>query len=132
MRYLLDTDTWIFLLKGASEVEERYLNAGIDTVAISVITRVELTFGAYRSGRVESNLERVTTFCGSLAVLPLSAEVADAFGRLKAGLVRSGEPLEDFDILIAATALAYNLTLVTGNEAHFERVSGLRCQNWIQ
>lgn len=132
MRYLLDTDTCVFLLKGAPEVEQQRLRVGVDTVAISVITQAELTFGAYHSQRVQSNRERVATFCAGLTVLPLSPEVVDTFGRLKADLIRAGQPLEDFDALIAATALAYDLTLVTGNEEHFGRVSNLRRQNWIR
>jgi len=132
MKYLLDTDTSVFILNRSDRLELKCLQVGLDNIAISVITQAELTFGVYYSQHVQQNLQRLLQFCQSIILLPVSSNVVNTFGSLKAKLCRRGETLEDFDIIIAATALAYELTLVTGNVGHFDRVSGLRIENWIR
>lgn len=132
MKYLLDTDVTIFALKKSDHLELKCFQIGLDNIAISVITQAELTFGAYNSQRIHENLKRIEQFCQTITVLPVSPHVINTFGQLKAKVYKKGESLEDFDIMIAATALSYNLTLTTGNVEHFKRISDLQIENWIR
>jgi tRNA(fMet)-specific endonuclease VapC len=103
-----------------------------DAAAISIITLAELKFGAYNSARVEYNLKRVDFIARNMPVLALSEVVARRYAEIKASLRRSGTPLADFDIMIGATAIENDLTLVTNNEKHFARIENLRVENWIK
>ena len=128
--YLLDTDTLVYSLKGNEDLRrnlESHLN---DTMKLCVITLMELYFGAYKSERVAWNLARVRTLQNSFPVIAVEQEIAETFGMLKASLGRSGQPLDDFDLIIASCALAHNLTLVTNNVKHFKRITDLRITNW--
>ncbi|MDI6736357.1 MAG: type II toxin-antitoxin system VapC family toxin [bacterium] len=132
MKYLLDTDVTIFALKKSEHLELKCLQVGLDNIAISVITQAELTFGAYNSQRIHENLRRIEQFCQTITILPISSQVVNTFGQLKAKGYKKGEPLEDFDIMIASTALSYNLTLATGNVVHFKKIPDLQIENWIR
>lgn len=129
--YLLDTDTVICALKGVPEVIRGFERHRADRMAISVITYGELVFGAERSARRTENLARVSRVAELYPVVEVSRAVMDTFGRQKADLTRRGRPLDDFDLLIAATALTEGSCLVTGNTGHFNRIPGLRLENWM-
>lgn len=131
MSYLLDTDTCIYWLKGSQPVSQRIQSIGVHQIAISAITAAELYFGAYNSIRVEPNLVRAETFMNQLAVLPLTRSTLKIFGQLKAELRKQGQPLADFDLLIASTALISKRTLVTNNLRHYTRIPDLKVENWI-
>lgn len=128
--YLLDTDTVIYSLKGHPEVMENLKSHLNDSIKISVVTYMELYYGAYKSERVTANAARVKTLGQSIEMMPINAAVAETFGMIKAALESCGNRLDDFDLAIAATALANNLILVTNNTDHFSRVDGLRIENW--
>jgi tRNA(fMet)-specific endonuclease VapC len=130
--YLLDTDTCIYWLNGRSEIRERALAVGIPSLAISSITVAELYFGAYNSGRVIQNLERAEQFTEAIAILPPKSAILKKFGELKASLRRDGQPVADFDLLIASTAICEKLTLVTTNTRHYQRIPSLTLENWVQ
>ena len=128
--YLLDTDTLIYILKG-NPVVERNLQAHYhDPIKISVISLMELYYGAYKSQKIKSNLAKVKTLENSLEVIPLGTEIVEIFGMQKAKLERIGSRLDDFDLSLACFALAYNLILVTNNVKHFKRIDGLKTNNW--
>jgi len=131
VKYLLDTDTCIFWLKGVASLRERMDAVGIEQVAISKITLAELYFGAHNSAKIEDNLTRAETLAHQIAVLPLNDAALKIFGRVKAELRRQGQPLPDFDQLIASTALAEELILVTNNTRHYTRIPGLQLENWM-
>ena len=97
---------------------------------ISVVTYGELVFGARKSEQVERNLATVHRVAEIYPMLPVTRSVIETFAGLKADLQHAGTPLDDMDLLIAATALSHNLTLVTNNEKHFSRISGLAVVNW--
>jgi len=129
--YLLDTDTMIFSLKGDDAIQknlERHIN---DPIKLSVITLMELYYGAYKSKKVASNLAKIKTLEQSLEILQIGIESTEIFGMLKSQLEKKGSRLDDFDLLIASCALAHNLTLVTNNIKHFRRIKGLKLTNWI-
>lgn len=131
MSYLLDTDTCIYWLNGRQSVRDRLLAVGWTQVAICVITVAELYYGAYNSSRVTENLARAEQFIQQLSVLPLSNNALRRFGELKAEFRRTGQPLADFDLLIASVALTEDRVLVSNNIRHYDRIPGLQLENWI-
>ncbi|HPL64613.1 MAG TPA: type II toxin-antitoxin system VapC family toxin [Syntrophales bacterium] len=130
--YLLDTDTVIFNLKGNDTVRKNLHEHLNDPIKISVMTCMELYYGAYKSQKVASNIAKIKNLEQSIEVIPIGLETADIFGMLKSQLESQGSRLDDFDLSIAACALAHNLTLVTNNIDHFKRIDGLKLANWLQ
>jgi predicted nucleic acid-binding protein len=130
--YLLDTDIVIYSLKGHAAVKknlERNLHAALK---ISVVTLMELYYGAYKSQKVTSNLGKIKRIEDAVEIIPLGRESAEVFAMLKSGLEKTGTPLDDFDLILAACALTHDFVLVTNNVKHFRRVEGLRLANWAQ
>jgi tRNA(fMet)-specific endonuclease VapC len=128
--YLLDTDTVIYALKGHTQVVRNLqLNSELP-MAISAITLMELYHGAFKSRKAASNLAKVKTLEQEMLVLAIGPPEAEVYGFQKAALERAGIPLDDFDLTIAACALANNLVLVTNNVRHFNRIEGLKLANW--
>jgi len=103
-----------------------------DALAVSVVTLMELYYGAHKSQRVAANLAKVRAIEHAFAVVGVGPECAEAFGVLKARLEQAGTPLDDFDLTLASTALARNFVLVSNDTSHFERVPGLRLENWAR
>lgn len=130
--YLLDTDTIVYSLKGEGYVHEHLRRHRTDLLHLSVITLMELYFGAYRSKKVDANLAKIRTLEDSFSILQVGSEIASVFGSLKASSYSKGQPLDDFDLAIAATALAHNLCVVTNNEKHFRKIPGLKFENWFK
>jgi tRNA(fMet)-specific endonuclease VapC len=129
-KYLLDTDTVSFALRGRGAVTARLLEHRPSEICISSITLAELRFGA--EARRSRKLHRlIDTFVGSVAVIPFDQPAADRFAPVAIALARRGEPIGTFDTLLAAHALSQGLTLVTNNVKHFQRVEGLTTENWI-
>jgi tRNA(fMet)-specific endonuclease VapC len=129
-KYLLDTDTVSFALRGRGAVTARLLEHRPSEICISSITLAELRFGA--EARRSRKLHRlIDTFVGSVAVIPFDQPAADRFAPVAIALARRGEPVGTFDTLLAAHALSQGLTLVTNNVKHFQRVEGLTTENWI-
>jgi len=93
---------------------------------------MELYYGAYKSQKVTSNLSKIRILEKTFEIIPTGTEIAEIFGILKTDLEKSGNPLDDFDLIIAACAMTYNLTLVTNNYRHFERIDGLKLANWSE
>lgn len=129
--YLLDTDTIIYNLKGDEKVQQALRQHLHDPLKISIITLMELYYGAYKSQQIDANLAKVKAIEQSLEIIPNSHESAEIFARLKAALEIKGTRLDDFDLLIASCALTHNLILVTNNIKHFQRIPGLRLENWV-
>ena len=129
-KYILDTDTCIYWLNGDRQVEKKVLAAGLANILITVITECELFYGAYKSGRVEKNIEVLKTLREEVKTVHTSRDIAPVYGRIKADLERAGRVLDDADLLIAALVLANKGVLVTNNTDHFDRVSDLQIENW--
>ena len=128
--FLLDTDTVIYCLKGQKAVIRNLENHRRDPLKISVITLMELYYGAYKSEKVTGNLAKVRRIENGFDVIAVDFSIAATFGMIKSELEDQGLPLDDFDLVIAACALTLNLVLVTNNEKHFKRVEGLKLENW--
>ena len=131
MRYLLDTDICIYIAnRRPAGVEARLANLAPGDVGMSVVTYLELVYGAWKSDRKESNLERIERLRTLVPVLPLTTEVGEQYGRVRTELEKSGKPIGAYDMLIAAHARSLGLTLVTNNDREFRRVRGLKVENW--
>ena len=132
MRFLLDTNIVSDLVKNPrGKISDCISEVGEDDVCTSIVVAAELRYGATKrnSLRLTSQLEAVL---GALEVLLLEAPVDAVYGVIRAGLERSGQPIGANDLLIAAHALALDLTLVTDNGREFSRIGGLRVENWLR
>jgi tRNA(fMet)-specific endonuclease VapC len=131
LSYLLDTNICIYALNGSDAgVLERLRRAKRSELCVSSVTIAELYFGAARSGRAKKNAQRVGTFVAPLAEVAFDRKAAEAYGAARAKLAARGRQIGTMDMLIAATALGHGLVMVTNNEREFQRVSGLRVENW--
>lgn len=129
--WLLDTNAVIMLVSRRSEpLLERVEAADPGSLAVSSIVAHELYFGAYRSQKVDFNLETLRLLFTDLPVLELDREDARVAGDIRADLARRGMPIGPYDVLIAGQAKARDLPLITNNTAEFSRVSGLRIEDW--
>lgn len=97
----------------------------------SIIVACELRFGAEKSGSALLR-ERIDQILARIEILPLDTPAEHHYARLRTALQRSGTPIGPNDMLIAAHALAQDLTLITDNVDEFKRVDGLRIENWIR
>ena len=133
MRYLLDTNICIYIAKRKPpEVLERLRHMRPGDVGMSIITNLELVYGAWKSQQREANLQRLQELERLIPVLPLDARVSQHYGQMRTELERKGLPIGAYDLLIAAHALALGLTLVTNNVREFRRVPQLRVENWAE
>ena len=126
--YLLDTNVLIDMFKGNQRVQERIFRAEFHNCCISEITLAELYVGAFKGGRPKQ-LQEIAFVCKRVRILPITTAL-ERYARLRVQLERKGEAIDDFDLLIAATALSEGLTLVSHNLRHFERIDGLRTEDW--
>ena len=131
MKYLLDTNIWIHLSKGQYGIDENIRRIGIGNCYISEISLLELLYGAECSDRKESAMKWIDALERNVKVLPISKSLRQFCSR-KASLRREGRLIDDFDLLIAATAMVYDCILVTENTRHFNRIEGLRTDNWVK
>lgn len=131
MTYLLDTDTCIYWLKNINSVTEKIEAIGWEQICICHITVAELYFGAYNSQKVTENLTRAENFIQDVQVISLDDNAVKKFGELKAQLRKLGQPVADFDLLIASVALTRDYILVTNNTRHYSRIPQLKLENWI-
>lgn len=130
MKYLLDTNICIYWFKGLSSIKTKIDSIDIDDITVSLITIGELLYGAHNSNNIEKNLLKISEFEDSIGVLPIDRDCLEAYAKIKSKLRSEGKILDDFDILIAATALVNNCIIVTNNTKHFERIDGLSIENW--
>jgi tRNA(fMet)-specific endonuclease VapC len=129
VKYLLDTDSVSFALRGHGDVGARIRDCKPSDLAISAITLAELRYGADRKG--SPKLHRlIDTFASAIEVVPFDESAAAEFGRIGSTLAERGTPIGEFDVLIAAHASALRRTLVTNNVRHFAKVPGLTVENW--
>ena len=134
MRYLLDTNVLseLMLPDPSPGLLMRMAMTAREDRATSSIAVGELLYGAYRMSRPETFLDGIRRVATTdIWVLPFDQESAEEYGRLRAHLESRGTPIGDADTQIAAIALANDLTVVTANVRHFERVPGLTVENWL-
>lgn len=123
--YLIETSVIVNFLRGKTQTVKEVEDLEGE-LASSLVCLAELYEGIYLVRRQEKAEKAVLNFFSGLSeIYGLDEEVAQNFGRIRAGLKRKGRVIEDLDILVAATCLAHNLILVTSNPKHFQRIDGL-------
>jgi len=132
LKYLLDTNICIFTLKNKPQSVREAFNRHHGQLCISSVTLMELIYGAEKSSSPESNLAVVEGFAARLEVLPYDANAAAHTGQLRAELAKLGKPIGPYDQMIAGHARSLGLILVSNNRREFERVPGLRLEDWAQ
>jgi tRNA(fMet)-specific endonuclease VapC len=133
---LLDTDIFSEILKGVDlnvATAASAYRAAFNQYTLSIVSVVEIVKGYHRARR-EARIQSFLTGLGAVELLSFDLDSAELAGRITADLERTGQPIGRADPLIAAIALRHDLTLVTGNQAHFQRIQalgyGLRLENW--
>lgn len=132
MSYLLDTNIASYVIKGnIPQVRQRLLRVPIAEVSISVVTEAELRFGVARKPEAVRLKIAVEEFLLRVDVLPWDSEAAKHYAQLRSALERSGDPMGNLDIMIAAHALSAQAVLVT-NDRVFRRVKQLKIEDWTK
>jgi tRNA(fMet)-specific endonuclease VapC len=129
IRSLIDTDWAIHYLNDHSGVVQRLSELQDDGLALSMISLAELYEGVFYSRDPEGDEGDLQNFLRGVTVLGVDEEVCKIFGKERGRLRAAGQLVGDLDLLIGATALRYNLTLLTNNRRHFERIEGLRIES---
>jgi len=131
-RYLLDTNTASYIIKGnRPAVDRRLVKVPMEQLAISTITEGELLFGAALLPQATRLHSMIDDFFLRVAILPWDSSAAQQYGSLRATLQRDGQPMGNLDVMIAAHALALELILVTNDNA-FSRVKKLKMEDWTR
>ena len=130
LRYLLDTNIVIYVIKNKPISALQLFNQHAGHMCISAVTLAELLHGAEKSNAPTRSLRVVEDFCSRLEVLPYGAKAAQHYGNIRSTLEKSGQTIGVNDLHIAAHTRSEGLTLVTNNLREFERVEFLQLENW--
>lgn len=131
MRFLLDTNICIYLLKNKYGIRERIIDVGCDNCCISEISIAELYYGASKSGRKEEQVKDIDFLTNLFNVLPIDMSL-ETYGDIKADLETQGMRIDDFDLLIGASAVFSDMVIVTENIKHFDRIPNIRIEKWVE
>lgn len=131
LKYMLDTNIAIYVIKRRPPEVLATFNQHAGQLCISSITLAELIHGVEKSAKPEHNLRQVEDFISRLTVLEYGNKASAHYGNIRAVLERKGTPIGINDLHIAGHARSEGVTLVTNNMKEFERVEGLRLENWV-
>ncbi|MGB3224334.1 MAG: type II toxin-antitoxin system VapC family toxin [Desulforhopalus sp.] len=132
LKYMLDTNIVIYVIKRRPLEILEVFNAHAGQMCISSITLAELLHGVEKSSMISKNLRKVEDFVSRLEVLPYENTAASHYGDIRANLEKKGTIIGVNDLHLAAHARSEGLVLVSNNVREFERVEGLRLENWIE
>ena len=130
-KYLLDTNICIYYIQGKFSLKEKFRKIKKENRFISEITLAELKFGVKNSQFQKKNQETLDNFLTGIQILPIINSL-DIYAEEKARLRKQGKPIDDFDLLIGASAIANDMILVTNNESHFQRITHITIENWTK
>lgn len=130
MKYILDTDTLIYFLKGNRAVVDCLSKHSASEMATTIINHSELFFGAFNSPKKKENLEVIDGLLNTLKIIPFCEESSVIFAEQKALLKKQGNIVADMDLMIASISLKHKAILVTNNTQHFSRIKKLQLENW--
>ena len=132
--YLLDSNICIYAMNGRHpQVLKKMQAAGKDALCLNAIVAAELAYGVSKSEAIHqaNNKKRLERFLASFEVLDWPSEALWTYGKIRRDLVAAGTVIGELDLLIGAHALHAGLTVVTNNTREFERIEGLRVENWV-
>lgn len=127
-KYVLDTNIISYYLKGIESLKDK-ISSNIDLLSISIISYYEIVSGL-QSIDATKRITEFEKFCELIDIINLDKASILASCKIYASLKKSGKLIDDIDILIAGIALSNNLVMVTDNTDHFERIGGLKVENW--
>jgi tRNA(fMet)-specific endonuclease VapC len=129
---MLDTNICIYIIKNRPKsVKERFREFEIGELCISTITVSELMYGAFKSEHTEKNLKAIESFLMPFEIVDCDFTASVEYGKIRAYLEKKERVIGNMDMQIAGHALALDLVLMTNNTKEFERVEGLRLDNWV-
>jgi tRNA(fMet)-specific endonuclease VapC len=132
MQYLLDTSICVFFLRGKLDLDELIKQKGRENCFVSEITVLELRYGAENSDNPAKSHKAVDAFVNGLSIIPIFGSIK-RYSKEKVRLRKIGKPIHDeFDLLIGVTSIENKLTLVTDNLKDFERLEGIKIENWFK
>ncbi|MBS0409518.1 MAG: type II toxin-antitoxin system VapC family toxin [Proteobacteria bacterium] len=131
LRYMLDTNLCIRVLRDRPPELRARFNAEADGLCLSTIVLTELLHGAAKSARPDHNRREVERFAARMEVLAFDSDAAGHAADIRASLERRGLKIGPYDLLIAGHARSRGLVVVTGNLGEFARVDGLRAEDWL-
>ena len=128
-KYLLDTNICAYFFNGQFSLREKIREIGFENCVVSEITIAELKYGIAKSKKKEKNQQALDAFQSKIDILPIFPAL-DIYATEKARLKTKGKMLDDFDLLIGATAIHNNLILATRNVSDFDRLDGIVIEDW--
>jgi tRNA(fMet)-specific endonuclease VapC len=131
LRYMLDTNILIYAIKNKPLEVRRAFEQHSGQLCTSTLCLMELKYGAEKSAAPAQDLATINGLAARLEAIDYDARAATHSGQIRAGLARSGQPIDPYDQMITGHARSQGLTLVTNNTKEFDRVDGLRLDNWI-
>jgi tRNA(fMet)-specific endonuclease VapC len=131
IKFMLDTNICIFTIKNKPQNVRQAFNRHNGQLCISAVTLMELIFGAEKSAAPEKNLAVIEGFTARLEVLPFDNEAAAHTGMIRSELAKAGTPIGPYNQMIAGHARSRGFIVVTNNLREFQRVSGLRVEDWV-
>ena len=131
MKYLLDTNICIYYFKGLYQLDEKIRKKGIENCFISEITLAELKYGVANSINKRHNKKVLGNFLDNIQIIPIFNSL-DLYAETKSELRKKGQIIDDFDLLIGASAISNKMVLITNNEKHFTRIKNIKIENWIK
>lgn len=130
LKFMLDTNICIFTIKNKpAHVREQFIRQH-GLMCISTVTLMELIYGAEKSADPTRNLAEVEGFSARLEVMDFDSHAAAHTGQIRAELSRSGTPIGPYDQMIAGHARSRGLIVVTNKRREFDRIPGLRVEDW--
>ena len=131
--YLLDTNTCIYFMKNTyPDLTQKLLSHHPSDLMVSSVTVFELEYGAAKSNWGERTRQKLAMFLAPFTILPFTSDDALCAGRIRAGLEKLGTKIGPYDLQLAGQAISRNLVLVTHNTGEFNRVPGLRLEDWVK
>jgi len=131
--YMLDTDICSYIIKDRpQQVYQHFAKHDMADICISMVTYAELNYGVEKSSSSKINSDVIAKFVAHLTIVPWDEDAAECYGSVRAVLERRGTPIGAVDMMIAAHAKSLDITLVTNNQKHFNKVAGLKLENWME
>ena len=133
MRYMLDTNICIYAIKHKPEqVFMRLQEHDPIDICISSVTYAELVHGVEKSKAIEKNRVALALLLANIEIMNFDSLAAESYGKIRADLEKAGTPIGPLEMMIAGHAMALGYTVVTNNTKEFERVKGLKLENWTE
>jgi tRNA(fMet)-specific endonuclease VapC len=131
LTHMLDTNICIYVMRDRDPIPRGRFVVLDGKICISSVTVGELAYGAEKSERRRQNLDELDIFLSRVTVLPFDEAAARHYGQLRTELERAGTPCGPYDTQIGAHARSEGLIVVTNNRREFDRMPGLRVENWL-